>query len=75
MRLEAVHKLGKLLERQKDYKTTVILYLYLHLSEEMMRVLALLEPTLKKDEATEWLSEIANVLTENGKFAYAERCL
>lgn len=32
MRLEAVHKLGKLYERKKDYKTTAILYLYLHLS-------------------------------------------
>lgn len=49
MRLEAVHKLGKLLERQKDYKTAAILYLYLHLSEEAMRVLALLEPALKKE--------------------------
>lgn len=41
----------------------------------MMRVLALLEPMLKKEETTEWYSEIANVLTENCKFAYAERCL
>lgn len=41
--------MGKLLERKKDFKTSAILYLYLHLSEEAMRVLALLEPTLKKE--------------------------
>lgn len=71
-----MHKLAKLLERQKDLKTTAILYLYLHLSEEAMRVLALLEPTLKKEEeAVEWFSEFAKILTEHGKFSYAERCL
>ena len=56
-----MHKLGKLLERQKDYKTAAILYLYLHLSEEAMRVLGLLEPALKKEEAIEWFSEVAKV--------------
>lgn len=75
MRLELVHKLAKLLERQKDFKTTAILYLYLHLSEEALRVLALLEPSLKKEEAVEWFSEFAKILTEHGKFSYAERCL
>ena len=56
-----MHKLGKLLERQKDYKTAAILYLYLHLSEEAMRVLGLLEPALKKEEAIEWFREVAKV--------------
>jgi hypothetical protein len=48
VKLRIVYKLAKLLEKQKEFKTAVVLCLYLHLNEEVMRLLTLLEPSLKR---------------------------
>jgi hypothetical protein len=48
VKLRIVYKLAKLLEKQKEFKTAVVFCLYLHLNEEVMRLLTLLEPSLKR---------------------------
>lgn len=75
MRITILHKLGKLLERQKEYKHAVVLYLHLSLNEEVMRLLSLLEPTIKKETVGPLYSEVASVFEENAMFFYAQKCL
>lgn len=75
MRVKIVHRLARLLERQKEYKHSLVLYLHLSLNEEAMRLLALLEPTLEKGKAAQVLNEISGAFEENCMFNYAQRCL
>lgn len=52
----------------------VALYLHLSLNEDVIRLLNLLEPTLKEKRA-QVFSEVATGFEENCMFYYAQRCL
>jgi hypothetical protein len=40
-----------------------------------MRLLAVLEPTIKKETVGQLYSEVASAFEENAMFYYAQRCL
>jgi len=80
-KLRIIAKLAKLLERQDLGKDAIVLYFYLFLNNEVMRLVEnhiLKSANLhkeQKEEALAWLSELTKAFKDKAYYNFARNCL